>query len=84
METGTWVANRRDTSSTVRWKLLLREGARRPISGNTNDRITVLVLVFVLGQKPAHRNPAFLSDEEANVLAFFFFIHTKADRLIME
>lgn len=48
VETRTWVANRRDTSSTVRWKLLLREGARRPISGNTNDRITVPVLVFVL------------------------------------
>lgn len=48
VETRTWVANRRDTSSTVRWKLLLREGARRPISGNTNDRITVSVLVFVL------------------------------------
>lgn len=48
VKTWTWVANRRDTSSTVRWKLLLRKGARRPISGNTNDRITVPVLVFVL------------------------------------
>lgn len=74
VETRTWVANRRDTSSTVRWKLLLREGARRPISENTNDRITVPVLrlrLTILGQKTVYCDLAFFRDEKANSRVFF-------------
>lgn len=62
VKTGPWVANRRDTSSTVRWKLLLREGARQSPGIRT---IELPSAPCDLGRKFAHRN---LAGEEADVL----------------